>query len=81
MVLADDLGEGVGSVAAVEGKRGLHFSGGLVEQRLVLSVLDAVRSRLFDPQVVPGRFFHACTLCPCGDNPEAVLATRTPCRA
>jgi len=45
VVLADDLGKGIGSVATVEGKRGLRCSSGLVEQGLVLGVLH-LRSRL-----------------------------------
>ena len=70
VVLADDLGKGVRTVAPVERERGLRALGRprLGEQRLVLSVLDPVRPRLWEPQVVLPRFFHACTLCPVGDS-------------
>ena len=49
VVLADDLGKGVRTVAPVERERGLRALGRsrLGEQRLVLSVLDPVRPRLW----------------------------------
>jgi hypothetical protein len=75
--LADDLGEGVGTVAPVERERSAagRVRAGIVEQRLILGVLDVVlvRPRLVEPQVFQSRVFHACTLCPDGDNSELVL--------
>jgi hypothetical protein len=48
VLLTDDLGKEVWSIAAVERERGWRgWAGrGLVEQRLILRVLDPVESRL-----------------------------------
>jgi hypothetical protein len=80
--LADDLGEGVGTVSPVERERSAagRVRAGIVEQRLILGVLDVVlvRPRLIEPQVFQSRLFHACTLCPDGDSLEGVRLTLVP---
>ena len=68
MLLADHVGEGVGPVAPVERQRGRVLDpgrGGLIEQRLVLTVLR----RLVELRVVQERFIHACTICLADDSP------------
>ena len=73
VILADNLGECVGTVAPIERERRSprRARAGVVEERLILTVLDLVwliRPGISEPQVVRPGVFHASTLCLDGDN-------------
>ena len=76
VVLANDIGEGVGAIAPVERERRARGRAGvgIVEQGLILSVLDALPLVLGEPRVLEPCFLHACTLCPDGDRQDLVSA-------
>ena len=73
VILTDNLGECVGTIAPVERKRRStrRASARVVEQRLILTVLDLVwllRPGVSEPQVVRPGVFHPSTLCLDGDS-------------
>ena len=73
VILADNLGECVGTVAPIERERRNpgRARAGTIEQRLILNVLDLVcllRLGVSEPQVVRPGVFHASTLCLDGDR-------------